>query len=159
MIVFKSKFPFFRFVKKVEGKYISIDVNKKGYSSKEKELIKFCKNRLMNNGIPINKIHFVFDDMFTYDVDNNVVNPPYRKLVPLKLDMPIIEIGKPYNSMTIVLGVNRTYNNYGLLKEMLKNNKRGVVVLATSVDYDVEILMANLDNAYQYYVMENSDND
>jgi hypothetical protein len=159
MFVLTSKFPFVKFVKKVSGDYFTIEVTQKAYSSKEKEIIKLCKNRLLNNGVPINKIRFVLSDVFVYDIDKNLIDPPYKKLVPFNSSLPMIEVGKSPNVMTIVLGLNKTYNNYGLLKQAVKNTKRGIVVLATQTDYEVELLMANLDIAYQYYVTENCDND
>jgi hypothetical protein len=87
---------------------------------------------------------------FTYDVDKSVINPTYKQLIPDNKKYPVIEVEKPLNTMTVVLGENRTYNNYELLKQLTKKSKRGIALLVND-DYDEVMWLANLDEAVDYY--------
>lgn len=117
-------------------------------------LIKLCKDRLSENRIPLNKIKFVFDKSFEYDVDSNTINPTYKTILPIKKKNPVIEIGKPINSMTVFLGENRTHNNYEILKKLAHKSKRGIVIYVGDIaqtDLDDVMWLVNLDDAYDYY--------
>ena len=124
-------------------------------SKEQKEQLKSCKRILIDNGIPLSKLKFVFDKSFSYDVDNNAINPTYKQLVPNNKKHPTIEIGVPMNVMTVFLGENRTYNNYVLLKEKMRKSKRGIAVLV-SEDYDEIMWLASLDDAHDFYLTTNN---
>lgn len=127
-------------------------------SKEQKELLKSCRRILIDNKVPLNKIKFVFETQFTYDIDKNTVNPVYKQLVPNSSKHHIIEIGVPQNTMTIFLGENRTYNNYELLKDLLRKSKRGIAMLVDT-DYDDVMWLANLDVAVQFYNTQIYDKD
>lgn len=141
---------------------------------KEKKLIKENQNFLREHGVPINKVRFVFQPCFEYDVDKNIINPVYQVMLPTDKntglfinDEPLIEIGKPLNVMAISVGSYKMDDNYEYLKSILKNSKRGIVIMIAdetwtnigtgepepykfSVDDEV-IRFANLDAAVEYY--------
>jgi len=132
-------------------KYDTFYQNANLMSKEQKELLKSCRRIFTDNGVPINKIRFVFEQSFVYDIDKNAINPTYKQLVPDNKKHPTIEIGVPQNIMTIFLGENRTYNNFELLKNFAKKSKRGIAVLVTDADYNDVIWLANLDDAHDYY--------
>jgi hypothetical protein len=119
-------------------------------SKEQKELLKSSRRILIDNRVPLNKLKFVFETQFIYDIDKNTINPVYKQLVPNSKKHHIIEIGVPQNTMNIFLGENRTYNNYELLKDLLRKSKKGIVILV-DVDYDDVMWLANLDDAIDYY--------
>jgi hypothetical protein len=108
-------------------KYETILQNAHVMSKEQKEAIKLCKRALMDNKVPLDKIKFVFDSSFNYDVDKNRINPIYKQLIPKNKKSHVIEIGVPHNIMTVFLGEHRTYDNYGLLKAV-KKNRKGVLL-------------------------------
>ena len=122
----------------------------------QKELLESCKKVLTDNKVPLNKIRFVLEPSFTYDIDKNIINPPYKRLVSNCNKYPVIEVNKPKNIMTIIVGEYRTYNNFLVLKEMIKNSKRGLVVLANEIDYQDMIGIVNLDDAIEFYNKQNN---
>jgi len=132
-------------------KYDTFYQNAKPMSRAQKELLKLSKRILIDNGVPLSKLKFVFDTSFTYDVDNNTINPPYKQLVPNGKKHYTIEIGAPLNTMTVFLGENRMYDNYVLLKEKLRKSKRGIAILVDT-NYDDVMWMASLDDAAAYYI-------
>lgn len=147
------------FSRKKSVKFETFYQNANVMTNQQKELIKSCKRVLTNNKVPLNKIRFVLESSFTYDVDNNLINPTYKKLVPDNNKYPVIEVNKPHNVMTIVVGEYRTYDNFLMLKEIIKKNKKGVVVLANDIDYRDVICIANLDDAIKYYYRQIYDED
>jgi hypothetical protein len=139
------------FHKKEESvKYDTFYQNANLMSKEQKEMLKSCKNVLTENKIALSKLKFVFDKSFSYDVDNNVINPTYKQLVPNSKKHHTIEIGVPINLMTVFLGENRTYNNYSLLKEKIRKSKRGVAILVSD-DYDEVMWLASLDDAHDFF--------
>ena len=105
-------------------------------SAKEKKLIHDNQKLLMANQVPINKVRFVFRPQFTYDVDKNVINPVYYAFFPMNennglfaKNEPVIEVDKPDNLMTVVVGSYKMDDNYVFLKETLKRCKRGVAIM------------------------------
>ena len=150
MIRFKSKFPFFSFKKKLSGKdyFEAVDTQT---TSNNDFLIKNCRIKLSEHKIPLKKIKFVFEKSFTYDVDKNIINPPYKVMMPHNKKHPIIEIGKPENVMKVFLGENRTYDNYRILKQLASKSKRGIALLVDTENFDEVMWVANLDDAYEYY--------
>jgi hypothetical protein len=86
-----------------------------------------------------------------YDIDRNAINPTYKQLVPKNKKQPVIEIGKPKNLMTVVVGEYQTENNFDVLKNLIKKTKKGLIILANDVDYSTMIGIANLDDAIVYY--------
>jgi len=131
-------------------KYDTFYQNANLMSKEQKEQLKLSKRILTDNGIPINKVRFVFEQSFVYDIDKGTINPTYKQLVPNNKKHPTIEIGAPLNAITIFLGENRTYNNYALLKEKLRKSKRGVAILVDD-DYDEVMWLASLDDAYDFF--------
>jgi len=131
-------------------KFDTFYLNASLLSKEQVELVKACRKHLIENKIPINKIKLVFEMSFTYDVDKSVINPTYKQLIPDNKKYPVIEVEKPLNTMTVVLGENRTYNNYELLKQLTKKSKRGIALLVND-DYDEVMWVANLDEAVDYY--------
>jgi hypothetical protein len=138
----------------------------------QQNLIKKNQNLLSEHGVPINKVRFVFQPQFNYDVDKNVINPVYHAFFPISgesglfvKDEPVIEIGKPDNLMMVVVGNYKFDDNYAYLKETLKRCKIGVVIMINdeiiptisgpevykfSVDDEV-IRFAVLDDAIEHY--------
>jgi len=130
------------------------------------------QNLLLDHGVPIGKIRFVFGRQFTYDVDKNAINPSYYAFFPINgnnglfaKDVPVIEIGKPDNLVTVIVGNYQMADNYAFLKETLKKSKRGIAIMINdeiiptvtgpevyrfSVDDEV-IYFANLDYAVEHY--------
>jgi hypothetical protein len=102
----------------------------------QRNLIKKNQNLLSDHGVPLNKIRFVFHPQFTYDIDNNQIDPIYHAFFPMDSDsgkfvkdQPIIEHGKPDNLITVIVGTYKTDDNYAYLKETLKRCKRGIVIM------------------------------
>jgi hypothetical protein len=100
-----------------------------------RELVKKNKELLLNNQVPIAKIRFVFQPSFTYDIDNDVINPKYQVMLPLDEksglfvnNAAIVEIGKPANLMKVNVRNYRTDDNYAYLKSILKYSKNGLAV-------------------------------
>lgn len=148
------------FRRKAESdKYETFVLNTSPMSKEQKELLKRCKRVLIDNKVSLNKIRFVFEPSFTYDIDKDIINPIYRQLVPKNKKSPIIEIGVPRNVMKIYLGEYCALDNFFILKGMLKKTKVGVVVLVTEIDYYDTIYIANLDDAVTYYKLNSDDYD
>lgn len=127
-------------------KYINIFKNKIVYekhsmyygeiSESLKTLINTNKQLLLDNHVPINKIRFVFQPIFTYDIDNNIINPKYDILLPINgnnglfaKDHPVIEINKPKNMIKIPINSYCVEDNYKFIKHLVKNSKLGVVIM------------------------------
>lgn len=135
-----SKFPYIRFKKTsiFEGKtiYEKRSVGNDGeLLDWQKELITKNRNLLLDNQVPINKIRFVFQPSFEYDVDKNVINPIYDVMIPIdgetgkvKKEHPEISIGRPHNLICVPLFTHKVENNYDFIKHMVKNTKRGIVI-------------------------------
>ncbi len=138
-------------------------------SNSFKALVNTNKQLLLDNQVPINKIRFVFQPSFTYDIDNNIINPKYDIALPINgnnglfaNDQPVIEINKPKNIMMIPVNSYKVDDNYEFIKSILKNSKLGVVIMLAdeivtkfdgskepyqfSVDSEV-IRLINLDEA------------
>lgn len=152
MIRLVNKFPFITFRKKpLTGEdYTTITLHNNPIEEIDATLLKICKNQLLSNGISIHKIRFVNETSFIYDVDNNVINPQYKVMMPNNSKNPIIEIDKPLNTMRVFLGENRTDNNFELLKNITKKSKRGIVLLLSD-ELEEVMWTASLDDAAAYY--------
>jgi hypothetical protein len=155
MLEFTSKFPYitYRRILKPED-FITITMNSEELSLEQKNEIKAAKELLTFQGIPLNKVRFVFERTFTYDVDADIVNPKYTVLQPKKKFKKAhpVEIGKPVNFMTISVGLYQTdHDNYESVKKIIKGSKRGVVINLGFASLDYTFLMANLDNAVDFY--------
>ncbi|MFA5366344.1 MAG: hypothetical protein WC333_00275 [Dehalococcoidia bacterium] len=137
--------------------YKKVVLNGSFMTKAQKELLKNCKKRLSDNNIPLNKIRFVLEPQFIYDIDNNTINPTYTQLIPKKRKYPIVEIGKPKNSMTVFLGQYQTVNNFNVIRNFTKGTKKGLVVLASEEDYNAVVWLANLDDAIVYYYTQMDD--
>ena len=158
MIKFIKKYPFLKIVPKPVD-YDSIIMNEKELSDEEKRQIKLAKELFSLHQIPLNKIRFIFDTKFTYDISKDVVNPKYVKLIPKKKTKHnhIIDVDAPAELMTITVGTYQTdYDEFKNVREIIKKSKKGVVVslddLGTSkIGLDYCILMTNLDSAIEFY--------
>lgn len=121
-------------------------------SKAQKEVVNSCKRVLGDNNVPLNKIKFILEPAFTYDVTKDRINPTYKRLIPKNKNLSVIEINKPYHLMTIFVGEYRTLDNFKHLKNAVKRTKRGVVVWANNtIDYHEMIGVSDLDNAVAYY--------
>lgn len=146
----------------------------------QKELVKINKALLLDNRVPINKVRFVFQPSFTYDVDKNIINPKYDVMLPIngsngKVNekAPLIEIGKPSKFISVNVISYKVDDNYEFIKHMVKKAKRGVAIFIvdemvtnlkgvkeryhSSVDSNI-IRMINLDDAIEYYKFDTVDN-
>lgn len=149
---FTSKFPFIRKIKII---YKKCDVGGNDMLKYYESEIKINIKVLLDNRVPINKVRFVILPTFTYDVDNNVINPKYVVMHPtdqytgiVSKNHSIIEIGKPENLITISVRTLSAINNYTLLKEILKKSKRGIVVYYVR---DHMVRFADLDEEVEHY--------
>jgi hypothetical protein len=153
MIRFTNKFPFISFKKKLTAidYYAPIDFNTHVVSNTNNQhLIAISKEQLINNGIPLNKIRFVFEKSFLYDVDNNNINPSFKTMIPIKKKHPVVEIGKPERTILVHLGENITYNNFAHLKNLAHKSKKGVALLVGD-NYEEVMWTASLDDAIEFY--------
>ena len=159
MLQIIRKFPFFKIVEvQTPPNFDTVIVNGEELTEVEKKQIKNAKELFTRNEIPINKVRFVFNFTFTYDVDKDIVNPKYTVLVPRKKkkNNHAIEIDMPENLMTIEMGVYQTdYDDYNNVRSIIKNTKKGVVIKLNHIDQfsgiDHDILMANLDKAIEFH--------
>jgi hypothetical protein len=159
MLQLIRKFPFFKIVEvQTPPNFDTVIVNGEELTEVEKKQIKNAKDLFTRNEIPINKVRFVFDFTFTYDVDKDIVNPKYTVLVPRKKKKGnhSLEIGVPENLMTIEVGVYQTdYDDYNNIRSIIKSTKKGVVIKLNHIDQfsglDHDILMANLDGAIEFH--------
>ena len=152
------KFLLSLFNKKDESEpYKTVVLNGRPMSKAQKELLKTCKKTLSDNNIPLNKIRFVLEPSFIYDIDNNAINPTYTQLIPKKKKHPIVEIGKPKNSLTVFLGQYQTVNNFNVIRNFTKSTRKGLVILASKEDYNIVVWLANLDDAIKYYHQQMDD--
>ncbi|MFA5207567.1 MAG: hypothetical protein WC428_02805 [Candidatus Paceibacterota bacterium] len=159
MLQLIRKFPFFKIVEvQTPPNFDTVIVNSEELTEIEKQQIKAAKELLSLHQIPLNKVRFIFDFKFTYDVDKNIVNPKYTILVPRKKkkNNHPIEINVPENLMTIAVGVYQTdYDDFENVKNIIKNSKKGVVIKLNHVDHfsklDSDVLMANLDGAIEFH--------
>ena len=138
--IFIPQFPYVRFkeINLFKGKTMYEKHTMGGHvlDSKHKRLIHDNQNLLLEHQVPINKIRFVFQPTFTYDIDKNVINPVYHAFLPINgnnglfaKDEPVIEVGKPEHLITVFVGSYKMEDNYAYLKETLKRCKKGVVIM------------------------------
>jgi len=151
-------------------------------NKEQQGLIKRNRELLSHNQVPLNKIRFVLNPMFSYDIDKNEINPKYEVMIPLRTDgsglfdkdAPIIEIGKPDKIMSVCVNSYRVDDNYKFIKETLKKSKRGIAIFImdemcvnmngttepyhSSVDSEV-IRFINLDDAVELYEKQTYENE
>lgn len=135
MIKFTSKFPYISIVK---GSYLTIVMNNDELTPKQRELIDFIDGILSINSIPSNKIRYVFNRSFLYDIDNNKINPTYQVMRPINFGRkkkPDIEIGKPENTINITIGEHIDIDDFEIIKFFIKQNKKGVVIYINENDF------------------------
>ena len=141
-----KKFPFIKIIPKIVD-YESIIVNEKQLSDEEKKQLKEAKEILSLHQIPLNKVRFVFDVKFTYDVTNNIVNPRYVKLVPKKKTKydQSIAIDAPTDLMTILVGTYQTdYDDFKNVREIIRKSfvlKNLVLEQLYLSDYSIKVAM------------------
>jgi len=138
--IFVSKFPFVRFEKidvfKHKIVYAKQRMSKTELTEKQRELIKYNRNLLLDNQISLNKIRFVFSPNFIYDKDNDVICPEYTIMLPLREtngsfdnNSPIIEINKPQNLVNVSVNNYKVYDdNYLFLRQLTRNTINGIVI-------------------------------
>lgn len=82
MIKFTTKFPFIKFIKQLtaEDYYEAVTLDSNVVSEHNYILVKKCRDLLLENRIPLQKIRLVTDTTIIYDVDKNVINPTYNML-------------------------------------------------------------------------------
>jgi hypothetical protein len=159
--IFISRFPYVQFkeINLFKGKtiYEKYTMGGNHIDAKEKRLIRDNQNLLLENGVPINKVRFVFEPIFTYDIDKNTINPVYHVMLPINgnnrlfaKEEPVIEIGKPKNLITISVGNYCTDDNYAYLKKILKRSKKGVVIFIA--DEKVNDLFTGAPTPYKFSV-------
>ena len=160
MLQIIRKFPFFKIVEvQTPPNFDTVIVNGEELTKTEKKQIKEAKDLLSFYQIPLNKVRFVFDKTFTYDVDKDIVNPKYVKLIPRKKrkNNNIIDINVPAELMTIHVGLYQTdYDDFENVKEIIKKSKKGVVIMlkdygVNDLGLDYNVLMANLDKAIEFH--------
>jgi len=143
MIKFISKFPFISIVK---SKYEIIVMNDNEFTSKQKEIIKFINGNLSVDNIPINKIRYVFNHTFLYDINNNEINPVYQIMKPINFGWkkkPCLEIGKPENSIQI--NFVKYIDIDDITKQMVMISKKGIVLYVEEYQFYGEVGIVNLD--------------
>lgn len=158
MIKLIKKYPFLKIIPKPVD-YDSVIMNEKELSDEEKRQIKLAKELLSLHQIPLNKIRFIFDTKFTYDVIKDVVNPRYVKLIPKKKTKHnhTIDVDAPVELMTITVGTYQTDDDeFKNVREIIRKSKKGVVIslddLGTGkIGLDYCLLMANLDSAIEFH--------
>jgi len=152
MLKLISKFPFFKFEK---SGYEKIVMNDHELTDHQKEQIKFIKGILSVNQIPTNKIRFVFTPSFLYDIDNNKINPVFTIMMPEKLGgrrkKPILEIGKPANSIKIKFSDYVDIDDYEVIKPVVKASKKGVVMYIDEHNFEGVVGAVNLDISIAHY--------
>lgn len=157
---------------KLIGKKITYEKHKVGGDMRTKSqqaLIKKNQNLLSENQVPLNKVKFVFQPNFEYDVDNNVINPQYNIYLPINVntgeydtETPVIAEGKPGSIMAVSVGSYQTADNYAYIKELLKRTKIGIAifisdeVLSDGTPYchsvsDETVRLAVLDDAVEHF--------
>jgi len=146
------KFPFFK-IKKVG--YKEIIMNDDVLTEHQKEMIKFVKGILSINQIPTNKIRFVFVPTFLYDIDNDKINPVFTIMIPKKLGWrkkkPILEIGKPKNTIPIKFIEYVDIDDYERIKPVVKASKKGVVMYINEQTFHGIVGACNLDATIEYH--------
>lgn len=149
---FTSKFPF---IQKTKISYLKFEIGDNNELRDFQILIKKYRTLLLENQVPINKIRFVAQPTFMYDIDKDVINPKYHVMLPIdkktgvmNANYPIIEINKPEKIITISVNTYKYKDNYKLLKEKLKGTKKGIVIYY--IDYDT-IRFSILDEEVEKY--------
>jgi len=144
--IFIPQFPFVKFEKRHSpNEYLRVKTGECKIGDTFKVLMKKNRDLLLLNQVPINKVRFIFHPCFTYDIDKDIINPPYDIFIPLRKDgsglfdknAPVIELNKPNKLKIISVDNYKVNDNYAFIKEMIKNSKRGVVIfLADEVSKD-----------------------
>lgn len=154
--------------KKEKSIYKKFTINGEPLTTEFQELIKKNRRLLLDNQVPINKVHFVFLPTFNYDINKNIVNPKYMVLMPVSLSTGKftkdvkISVDKPEHLATITVTDYRVDDNYGFIKNILKNSKKGVVIYICDDEYlnfngdthgvDTDVLrLAILDEEIEIY--------
>jgi len=152
MLKFISKFPFLKIEK---AGYERIVMNDGERTDHQKEMIKHVKEILSVNQIPTNKIRFVFVPVFLYDIDNDEINPVFTILMPKNLGWrnkkPIVEIGKPENTIRIKFNDYVDIDDYNLIKPVVKASKKGVVIYIDEFNFNGIVGAINLDISIAHY--------
>ena len=119
---------FFEYVKGNGGvEYTAVTIGN-DFSEGYEKLVKKNRNLLSDHGINLNKVRFVYTPTFFYDVEKNIINPSFTAMLPSKKSAPIIEIGKPKNVVEVKVAMYHSSDNYGFMKDLAKNSKKGIVI-------------------------------
>lgn len=114
-------------------KYNCTIANNIELTEEQKRVIEEIKFVLKINLIPLDKIRFVFNSEFEYDVDRNVVNPRYSIYTPRpnifgKTNYPMMTLNKPYNLKKAIVPFFRIDEKFVFLRELIRRSKRGIVM-------------------------------
>lgn len=140
-------FPFVKFEKRYSpNEYKKVISNNKNSQFYKDFQLLVTKNRdlLISNQVPLNKIRFTYQPCFTYDIDNDIVNPTYEMFIPLRKDgsglfdnkAPVIDLNKPKNLMMVNVHNYKVDDNYAFIKQMVKNSKKGIVIFIVNKIFD-----------------------
>lgn len=154
--MFIPRFPFFSFKKRHSpNEYLKVKLHDISKDNKFKDLIQRNRELLSLNNVPINKIRFVPQPSFQYDVEKDVINPTYEVFIPLRKDgsglfdnkAPVVELNKPLKLIMINVSSYRVEDNYAFLRILAKKSKRGLAVFIV----DEEFMNFQTGTKDQYY--------
>jgi hypothetical protein len=143
--IFIPVFPYVKFRKRYSpNEYLRVKHRDASKDEKYAALVKRNRELLSSNGVPLNKIRFVPQPCFQYDIDKDVINPSYELFVPLRKDgtglfdkdAPTITIGMPPKMITVMVRNYRVDDNYEYLKHILESTKKGIVVFVVDEMHD-----------------------
>ena len=156
MFKFISKFPFF---KSRDDGYVKIVIKDRPKTKRQSDLVKKAKAVLSESRIPLNKIRFIFEPTFLYDIDANEINPVYSIMMPKRKRKPIIEIDKPANSFTVKFCEFVDIDDAETIKPVVMSSKKGVVMYIDEKNFhlDYRVGAVNLDAtiAFHQQISEN----
>jgi len=151
-----SKFPFF---KTEDNGYERIVIKDRPKTKRQSDLVKKVKAVLRESRIPTNKIRFVFEPTFLYDIDANEINPVYTVMMPRRKKKPIIEVDKPANSFVIKFCEFIDIDDDETIKPVVMSSKKGVVMYIDekNFNFDYNVGAVNLDAsiAFHQQILEN----
>jgi len=159
MFKFISKFPFFKIE---DNGYERIVIEERPKTKRQSDLVKKVKAVLSESRIPLNKIRFIFEPTFLYDIDANKINPVYTIMMPKnpgRKKKPIIEVDKPANCFTIKFSEFVDIDDAETIKPVVMSSKRGVVMYIDekNFNFNYSVGAVNLDAsiAFHQQILEN----
>lgn len=108
--------------------------NNGNHSKENKQKISKIKKQLHRANIITSKIRFVFTPNFTYDINNDIINPKHDILIPISetgdyfIHSGVIYNNKPKNCI-LVFVKSYTYSDiFDFLRKLTKKTKKGIVI-------------------------------